>query len=106
MHRTPGHELTTIVDNDIQTKRELYQEGNISLYNTPWKERCLRIATLRLAFKENKHLFLKDHSNILVDANPENCSPTVTTTKQLESALLSSIPNHDQRQKLSNKEAI
>lgn len=59
-HKSSAEELEEIERQSIE--HTLHFEGTVdmSLYNSPWRERCLRICTLRAAFREYRHLFVSN----------------------------------------------
>lgn len=59
-YRMSGEELMSIQSNDIQMREEMGDGHDGSLYSGPWRERCLRIALWRCAFREFKHIFTND----------------------------------------------
>lgn len=65
-HRTNAAELLEIERQSIEQTTMLEGSPIYSLYNTAWRERCLRICALRAAFREYKHLFLKNQ-HVFVD---------------------------------------
>jgi hypothetical protein len=59
-YRMSSAELLSIEENDMQMREEMGTGKESSLYSGPWRERCLRIALWRCAYREFKHLFTKD----------------------------------------------
>ena len=59
-YRMSGEELMSIQSNDMQMREEMGDGIKSSLYSGPWRERCLRIALWRCAFREFKHIFTKE----------------------------------------------
>ncbi|MDC8832973.1 recombinase RecT [Alteromonas gilva] len=51
-------ELLQIENDNIQMETEFTGDPNNSLYRTAWRERCLRAALWRSAYREYQHLFM------------------------------------------------
>lgn len=57
-HRSSAQELLDIEKVSIQQTIDMGGREDHSIYKSAWRERCLRILTLRAAFREHQHLFL------------------------------------------------
>lgn len=57
-YRMSSSALLSMEATDIQMRENMGKES--SLYNGPWRERCLRIALWRCAYHEFKHMFTAD----------------------------------------------
>jgi hypothetical protein len=75
-HRSNAQELLDIEKNSIQQNIDMGGQPDSSIYQSAWRERCLRILTLRAAFREFQHLFMTDKA--LVEQN--------TDTSELDNA--------------------
>ncbi|MDO6488056.1 recombinase RecT [Colwellia sp. 6_MG-2023] len=86
-YRMSSEELLSIEASDIQMRMDI---GGVesSLYSGPWRERCLRIALWRCAFREFQHIFI-DTDNLLEqhDENKEDNSVTPDFSDKFAAAL-------------------
>ena len=59
-HKTSADELEAIERQSIEQTIHFEGTADASLYNSAWRERCLRICTLRAAFREYRHIFVSN----------------------------------------------
>lgn len=70
-HRMAASELLDIEQQSLDMS--LNNEGTVSdnLYAGPWRERCLRIAAFRSAFRDNQYRFVNEQDAFVVE-DPKN----------------------------------
>ena len=71
-HRSSSQELLDIEKTSIQQNIDMGGHPDGSIYQSPWRERCLRILTLRAAFREYQHLFLTNKELVEKDVNSDS----------------------------------
>lgn len=88
-HKSNAEELEAIESMSIEQTIQFEGTADASLYNSAWRERCLRICTLRAAFKEYQHIFLTNKDAFIENIGEENLNEIGAFEKLL---------NEDQKQ--------
>lgn len=88
-------ELLQIENDNIKMEAEFSGDPNNSLYKSAWRERCLRAALWRSAYREYQHLFT-DTGKVI--NNEGKLEPETESSSAFETMMAEALAEHDNQQ--------
>ncbi|MBE1301805.1 MAG: hypothetical protein GJ680_18120 [Alteromonadaceae bacterium] len=85
-YKVSAEELMAVVEMNLKMIADFGGQPTDSLYNTAWRDRCLRIVTFRMAFREYQHLFSRNDTMTL-EGEENNTTNTVNVSPNLAAIL-------------------